>query len=254
MDTKTSQCISTLSDDVPKEIRKLLNDYYLAIDQPDIREKLIEFANKISIALSKEDVFSLVDDYVLLMNKYALTVKIIYNHIIGWALPSRETCNHVLMTYEKHIEKYPDAKIIDLGAGSGIFSYMFNEMGIPGDKILAVDMKIPTHTNPEKRNFWPIHNCDNYVADKNDILFIAWGIYALDTIVSDYNERGGTCVIIVGEMDGCTYSPGKFLEYGDDHFYIYPYVPKNEWTVNTHFVPAAAKLSSETLSVNTRYG
>ena len=206
-------------------------------EKPEFIEKIDRITLLCKEAVTKEEFFELVDIYSELFKAYIMSIKTIYNTLIGWALPSKLVCETVYATYLNHIKAYPDAKIIDLGAGSGIFSYMFHQMGIPNDRIIAVDLEKPTHSNPEQRKFWNITKNSNFEFDPIDILFVAWGsgIYGN---VDKYCDNGGTCVIILGETgDGCTF-PSDYLSENE------------QWTVESHHVPGPASAYSEYLTVN----
>ncbi|HSW77029.1 MAG TPA: hypothetical protein VLG50_08275 [Candidatus Saccharimonadales bacterium] len=58
-------------------------------------------------------------------------------------------------------------------------------------------------------------------------------------MIDDYVDRGGQCVIILGECGDLTTDPEKFLH--DDR-----------WDTVMYEVPAAASFCPETLSINTR--
>ena len=188
---------------------------------------------------SKEDIFELVDNYVILWNSFQyMMVKQIYNQYIGWALPSQKVCDIVLETFQSHTQTYPVAKIVDFGSGSGIFAYMFEKIGIPQGKILAIDLPNPTHSNVKQRKFWPIIREKDYEVETDDILFVAWGSNCYNA-VNSYEIRGGKCVIILGEVDGCTFCSANFEE-------------NDNWLTTLTHVPGPASAYSEHISVNKR--
>lgn len=164
--------------------------------------------------------------------------KIIYNDYIGWALPSRKTCQLVVDEWKKD----PSRNIVDIGAGNGVFCKVFNHLGIPNDKLIAVDIENPTHRGNNAKEFWHIHREDNYKPNPEDILFIAWGTSGINGIVDDYVERGGKCIIILGETN-VTYDPEKFIDQETEK-------PKKDWTVELHHVPGALSIYAEQLSIN----
>ncbi len=210
---------------------------------PEVEKKQERFNHLCKVGKSKEEIFELVELYVFLYNRMVFFTKLNYNKLIGWALPSQKVCNIVFQTYQEHIKIYPEAKLIDFGSGSGIFAYMFNQMGIPEDKIVAVDLPEPTHSNEKQRNFWSIHREENYQVDTNDIFFIGWGCGCYNNVVS-YCERKGKCVIILGEYDGCTFSSGFFIK---DNYNNTEYT---NYEVNDYSVPGAATRYGELLTVN----
>jgi len=73
-----------------------------------------------------------------------------------------------------YFKEYPDARFIDVGAGTGIFSYILCELGVPKGKIIALDRENPTHTMESQRSFWNIvTSCDIL---PTDVLFVARGM------------------------------------------------------------------------------
>ena len=222
-----------------------LTESYLEIFVRDNREVLDQISRFKELCLhadSKEEIFELVNLYTMILET-TFMIKIYYNRVIGWALPSKEAIGAVVNAFHKHIQTYPDAKVVDFGAGSGIFAYMFEQCGIPKDRILAVDLLNPTHSHKHQRNFFPITRYDDYEVAINDILFIAWGSSCYRAVDS-YIERGGKCVIILGENDGCTFSSGYFIRDDDE--------PNQDWIIEEHYVPAACSYLKELLTVNKR--
>lgn len=162
----------------------------------------------------------------------SINAKKIYNNYIGWALPSRKVCQLVIDEWQKD----PTRNIVDLGAGNGIFCSVFHDLGVPGDKLIAIDLENPTHRGVNAKEFWRINRDNNYKLNPEDILFIAWGTTGIDTIVDDYVERGGKCIIILGETN-VTYDPEKFMD-------------QEDWMVELHHVPGPLSIYSEQLSIN----
>ena len=178
------------------------------------------------------------DDHKVDSNKF----KKIYNDYIGWALPSQKACQLVIDEWQKD----PSRRIVDLGAGTGLFCKVFHDLGVPGDKLIAVDITNPTHTpldaSIERKEFWHINLDNNYKPNPEDILFIAWGTSGIDDIVDDYVERGGKCIIILGETN-VTYDPEQFMDSETEK-------PKEDWWVELHHVPGALSIYAEQLSIN----
>lgn len=197
---------------------------------------------------TKKEIFELVRLFEEIFKISMCCSKSIYNKYIGWALPSQKVCEIVYETYISCAKN--DTKLIDLGAGSAIFASMFHQMGIPKDKIIAFDLKEPTHSNSKKRNFWKISTKKEYQIKPNDILFIGWGVYNIKEIIDKYCEDGGFCVILLGEDDGCTFSTNYF---GDiENYKDSSYPKRNNWNVKTHHVIGAATTYGESLTVNTK--
>jgi hypothetical protein len=206
-------------------------------------------------AKSKEDIFKIVDLYDKINYTQKVTngvisrehkfnsceLKIIWNRYMGWALPSREVCKIIFDTFQKLSKINNNIKIIDFGAGSGIFSFIFHNMGIPKDRILAVDKVNSDYKTDKQRNFWPICRDDNYIVENDDILFIAWGSYSMKTIVDSYVMRGGKYVIILGEgSGGCTLEADLFKKSKY----------KEEWDVTIYNVLGPATAYFEFISIN----
>lgn len=222
---------------VPQDI-KIYTDFMIACNAPE--EDVYTFVKRCQTAESGQDLMNIAEQYEKL---HQYCPKLIYNHYIGWALPSKQVCTLVVEEWKKK-----KSRIIDLGAGTGLFSRVFHDLGVPEEYLLAVDIENPTHQgaylidfgdkNPDRRQFWPIHRDNDYVVDINDILFIAWGIY-LNTIVEDYISRGGHTVIILGEVDGCTF-PANYFE------------DKTGWSTTMTQVVGPASLYMEHLSINNK--
>ena len=125
---------------------------------------------------------------------------------------------------------------MDLGAGTGVFCSVFHHLGVSSDKLIAVDLENPTHRGINAKEFWPIRRKNNYQPNPEDIVFIAWGTSGINDIVDDYVERGGKCIIILGEAN-VTYDPDKFMD-------------QEDWMVKLHHVPGALSIYAEQLSIN----
>lgn len=201
-------------------------------------ETVVQFAQTCLNAQSAEDIFKIIEFYE--NTKYYLMItdiKYVFNSLIGWSLPSRESCELVVKTWKARAITDPECRIIDVGAGSGIYSFIFQELGIPKKNIVAFDLTKPTHKS--YRSFFPI-TTDDLEVRKTDILFMAWPYYTEDevSIWRTYLEIGGNCIIIQGEIDGCTFP-------STDH-----YKNKQGWIVKIYDAPCAAG-GCEALSINT---
>lgn len=215
-------------------------DLNVEFDRHYLSDEVQAFEEKCKNTETAEDLMTLASDYYEVFSGESMgwpLMKFMYNKYIGWALPSRETCELVIETWHQ----YPNSRLIDLGAGTGLFCKVFNYLGIPEDKLLAIDHPtISCFKSLKSKNFWPIHREDNYQVDPNDILFIAWGVSTLKNIINDYVEKGGQCAIILGEEGGnMTTDPEKFVE-------------DSRWDIIIYKVPGPASLWSEELSINRR--
>lgn len=163
-------------------------------------------------------------------------VKHHYNEHIGWALPSAQVCAQVVGLWQK----YPSARIVDLGAGSGVFCMMFHDAGVPTDKLLAIDKETPVKCWQTTNTYWPITRDDAFDVPIRDILFLAWGGGDSNLRLDSYIKRGGWCVVILGELgDGCTF-PSDYL------------VEDEEWESTIIHVDSPAFCNAEHLSINIR--
>ncbi len=231
---------------IPKSIPKFMKkDIEKSIE---LDTQLAEFSNFMSFEKlcikgnTKEDIFELVDLYENLYDSYLFKIKKLYNCYIGWALPSSHVCKIIYKTWCEHIKIYKDARIIDVGAGSGIFSLMFHKMGIPRDKIIAIDIETQTHTNPKQRKFWDI-TTEDFKINSSDIIFVGWGS-GTSEIVDNYSIYG-SCIILLGEIEGCTF-PSDYFE-NADYFENTDY-----FETDSYQVPGPASKKSERLTVNRR--
>ncbi len=164
--------------------------------------------------------------------------KLDYNRNIGWALPTRQVCDLIVVLWQT----YPTKTLVDLGAGSGVFCMMLNDAGIPKHKLHAVDqVEIPRMYKVDN-HFWDIVHIDNYEVPAQDILFLAWGVFNLQAPLKSYIARGGWCVVILGEIasdDCCTFPSDYFAK-------------KREWNCSLTQVQGPRSLTQEYLSINIR--
>lgn len=131
-----------------------------------------------------------------------------FTDIIGWAIPSKSTIDIICNTVSEHLKKYPDAKFIDWGCGSGIWSFLFNINGISANNIIAVDNSSFLY---EKHYYPRIFEISDFSV--NDILFIAWGQDdgPVEKFVENFINNGGKYVILLGESNfGCTFNSHYF--------------------------------------------
>lgn len=234
-------------------------------------ESLDRFAELCFGAITREEIFELVDLYEQLCREYIISVKHVYNSTIGWALPSRAACGHLYNAWREHVARYPDARFIDVGAGTGIFSYVMALMGIPASRITALDRAEPTHALHGQRTFWQTVEGSGDIRSR-DMLFVAWG-YGTAEIIDDYIWTGGSCVVILGELEyGCTFPADHFYRIGrcecescreawsDDSWEEVKYSHKRRvvphdvlgWTIELYHVPGPASQYAEHISINVR--
>jgi hypothetical protein len=196
-------------------------------------DTIYAFLSMCQNASTGQDLMDIAATYYDLSQRYVIGVKEIYNRYIGWALPSKKACQLVVNTWKRQ----PSARVIDMGAGTGLFCRVFHHLGIPENRLLAVDLPNPSHTSVLNKNFWPIHY-GAFEVGEDDILFIAWGVDR--SVIEDYVANGGQWVIILGEIDGGCTVPADFF---NDHV---------DWEVELHTVDGPASLWCERLSINRR--
>jgi hypothetical protein len=217
-----------------------------------VEEKLADLDRLVKLCQTGQgdEIYELSEIYARLWSAFVISVKELLNMYIGWILPSRKAILRVLKAWTEHVKLFEDARIVDLGAGTGIGAYMFAHAGIPQDSIVALDLPVQTHRMDTQRSFWPIVH--EYDIKPQDILFVGWG-YGTDNVVEDYINRGGTCVIILGESGGgCTF-PADHFQHGVDLDSATESKEYPGWTVVMTHVPGPASQYSECISVNTRY-
>lgn len=172
-------------------------DYYRNLAKKDTEKQRFY-----SLCLNAENakdlltITSIFENAVILSNDWYY--RQIYNRFIGWGLASYHTCKLIYDYWLAHSE----CCIVDLGAGRGIFCCILHFLGIPKEKLIAIDLHI------EEKTFWPIQKVnENYQVPKDAILFISWGSMngSSRPNVDDYVARGGSQIIILGETEGgCT--------------------------------------------------
>jgi len=228
---------------LPDEMQKWIIQY-----RPEERD----YAYRCYTAKNKDEIFIVVDEHDKFFTDHNYNYVVIWNKLIGWGLPSKIVCQNILDAYKTHLRFFPNSKIIDFGAGTGIFAFMFNQMGISNDKILAIDIVKPTHSDKLQRNFWDICSKDNYKVDPHDILFISWGT-DVEKAVNSYIARGGKCVIILGEEGYNMSFPSDYFEDEENEYTNDDNLNRDEWEVNLIHVPGGLSQYSEYLSINTKY-
>lgn len=188
---------------------------------------LEKFINMCETAKTPDDLTNLVNFMVNLnsdgdldRNSFLLPVyfKSYYNKHIGWGVPSDKALKYIFNAFQKHLETYPEARLIDVGAGTGLYSALLFKMGIPASKLVALDLVVRTHRPSDiTHDFYPIttHTTEEpFKILPTDALLVVWGAGCWD-IVMEY-AKTGTCIIVQGECDGgCTF-PTNWVEYIED--------------------------------------
>ena len=199
-------------------VKELNNTFYNFL-RGEMPARAKEFETMCIKAKNAQDIQAIVE--FALADNYSIWFypKGVYNEHIGWGLPTDQVCFNVSALWQH----YPSSRIVDMGAGSGLFCLMFHDAGVPADKLLAIDKIKPSKQWKTTHQFWPIQHCDDFEVPIDDIFFLAWGGETKSRLTS-YIERGGWCVVILGEDDdGCTF-PADYLAENDEWHYISIYV------------------------------
>lgn len=260
--------------EVPEDVDK---SYYIKTSGQSFNQFMRE-CKEVERDYEKFD--SLLDKYTNLSGVHRSMFADVFTHYISHGVPELETISLIKATFDKHLTLYPDARLIDLGTGSGVFPWLLHRSGIPKDKIIAVDLPLEQRTQRCPNSFWDnIIEDENYICDKNDMVLVVWGFgryYALDR----YLLNGGSCVVILGEdSDGCTFPANFFTVKNHSEVYaeVLPagmesipglepdYVRRGKapsaelknimkgWNTETYHVMGAKKMSSpDYLTINTR--
>lgn len=203
-----------------------MKNFYLVV----IRMKEIdEIESVIEYYISKKGCFMFDSIYRLSFVKFA-----------AYAIPSSKAINQIVTWFHERNKIVPETKLVDFGAGSGLWSLLLNHAGIPKESLIAVDLPEENkHIHKFTRKYYDIIESKNYKVDSNDIFCILWG-YIDKNIIDDYIKRGGKCIIILGEeSNGCTNPPGDL------------FIHDNRWDVTSvGVVPGAYTWIEDILSLN----
>jgi len=168
--------------------------------------------------------------------------KSIYNQFIGWAVPCSKALKVICDQWSVHVRKFPTARLIDYGAGTGVYCCLLEQMGIQADRMIALDLPVKTHITC--RQFFPITKVidGDFQFQPTDFVLIAWGYgQKLNPCI----DAGVQCVVIQGEdSDGCTFPVNFFVDNTDI---------KQKWETVMHLDVCSLAASSECISVNTLY-
>lgn len=211
-----------------------------------------KFINMCKNAKTVEDLLALVDMGIKYTGsngffKGGLFFKLIYNMCIGWAIPSPQALDIIAGTFKQHLERYPNARLIDVGAGTGLYSALLTHpvegrFCIPKEKMIALDVDPKTFgTTKEFYHITLVKQGEEFTINPEDAILIAWGS-GCGAVVDRYEKDGGTCIIIQGEGDGgCTYSTDTFQN-------------SKDWKYKCDGpLPSFASIYMENISVSTRY-
>ena len=184
-------------------------------------------------------------NYMLTYNDFqCLTKRNIFVKSISYGVPSPRSIDLVVEAFKKHCLIFPNAKLIDLGSGSGVFTWLFHRNGIEKNKLVALDRK-DNKTHKFKLKFWKITEDDNYIIHKNDAVFCSWGSIR-GNIIDNYIDKGGNCMIIQTENGYVAYPPADFFI--DENGNV-----KSGWKVESHKIFPSIPGGYEYISINTRY-
>jgi hypothetical protein len=167
--------------------------------------------------------------------------KLLYNRYFGWALPTEKALNIILNAWTNHLQKYPNARFIDYGAGTGIYCLLLEALGIPRDKLIALDRI------DDDRAFYPLTVSKNFDFQPDDCIFIAWG-HGQD--LRSCIQAGCHCFIFQGEKSGgCTFP----VDYFDIEVYTDEYPGEGRYFTETFdAIPSLALWDGEYITVNIR--
>lgn len=134
-----------------------------------------------------------------------------YNLDIGWTIPSWDMLMQI-----KSVQQQRKKPVCDYGAGSGLLTHLLKLVGCD---VYGVDL------NDGWKNVGKFHGPEilisetggdhpSFVVPNDHIFLISWGYLNVEgSPLNDYIERGGRCVIIIGEDDdGCTYPSYEYLK------------------------------------------
>ncbi|QKF93514.1 hypothetical protein QKU48_gp0056 [Fadolivirus algeromassiliense] len=131
---------------------------------------------------------------------------------VGYAIPSEKAIHTITNWFFEQQKINNNIKLVDMGAGSGIWELLLHDAGIPKESLIAVDLPKDKKTHKFERLFWPVIEDMAYKVDPSNIMFIAWG-YMTSNIIKEFEDRGGKCVIILGENEsGCTYPESDYFK------------------------------------------
>lgn len=180
------------------------------------------------------------------------TMSDLFRWTISYGYPDIKTCSLVTQAFQTHLLTHPDARLIDLGAGNGIFSWMFRQL-LPAELhslVVPVDLMPDERShngrNPALKMYCPVLIEDCLYVKGANVLFISWG-WSVVGIVESYTTRfhdPGTCLIVLGEpKDGCTYPATDLLKNNPEWQYEEHPVSSRMGTHMTEYLSIACRKS-----------
>lgn len=166
---------------------------------------------------------------------------------IGFAVPSEEALQKLSDWMTRILHHYPNIHFVNVGAGSGVWEYLLQDMGISGESLVAIDVPDTEKTHRFAKRFYNITevNKGEYQTPIEDVLIIMWG-YGMTNIVTDYVNRGGWCVILLGESyEAATHPSGDEFTHGSLN-------DRNWVTQSISVVGGAGSCCRDILSLNIR--
>jgi hypothetical protein len=199
LDHLTIRTLDFLSDfDKLLEKEQILSNLYFDLHQND------EFTNECKNIKRDYKKFDTVLDKFIQSGYKRVALIETFNNYIGFSIPSENIISIIYDTYVNHQRLYPNAKLVDLGTGSGIYPWLLNRKGINKDNLVAVDLPFEEISQKFDLIYWDnIIRNKSYTPNSDDMVFISWGYGRYDSF-DRYLLSGGKCVIIIGEQLGST--------------------------------------------------
>jgi hypothetical protein len=200
-------------------------------------------------------------DLLEIAEMYHSSFKTIYNDYIGWALPTKKCCNYIYNFY-KMIKQNKDfisgqpttrkhPRIIDIGAGTGLFCSVLHYLGVQKECLVAFDEKTPSHRSEKSKQFWPIVH--DFTFDyENDILLIAWGCptQEMEYIVDNFVLHGGKHVVLIGEQHPDMTFGWNYFTCDETGIRTKNNIDVSHWSTQSIHINGPASYYSERVSVN----
>jgi hypothetical protein len=204
-------------------------------------------------------------DILKIAENYHISLQMTYNDYIGWALPTKKCCNYIFAFYkmvkqnqdsillksgQPATHKYP--RIIDIGAGTGLFCSVLHYLGVPKECLVAFDKKMPSHRSEKSKQFWPILHDVDFDYD-NDILLIAWGCptQKMENIVDNFVLHGGKHVVLIGEQHpDMTFGWDYLSSCNETGIHTKNNIDVSRWSTQSIHINGPASFWSERVSIN----
>ncbi len=144
-----------------------------------------------------------------------MSARCLFRLYVGWAIPTQVE----LLQIRAWLEQYAlvadtterKVRLVDMGAGSGVLMYLLHHVGVPAERLVAVDRAEQPQFGTE---YWPIIRDGDYVVEPQDVFCVVWGHPRdqLGTKLKDYVARGGRCVLIWGGYQwGCCRPSAEYI-------------------------------------------